>query len=129
MARCRAAERRRQAERFRTGEFDVLCATDVLGHGLNLPIRTILFAESRKWNGTERADIEPWEVAQIAGRAGRFGMHDAGEVGVLAGHRWAEPRGAVIEAGLHPRFVAEDGLPSFRRLRTRQPGARVRGCR
>jgi len=111
-----AAERRRQAERFRNGEYDVLCATDVLGHGLNLPIRTILFAESRKWNGTERTDIEPWEVAQIAGRAGRYGMHDAGEVGTLTGHRWAEPRGAVIEAGLHPRFLAQDGLPSFRRL-------------
>ena len=113
-----AAERRRQAERFRRGEYDVLCATDVLGHGLNLPIRTILFAESRKWNGTERVDIEPWEVAQIAGRAGRFGMHDAGEVGTLTGHRWAEPRGAVIEAGLHPRFLTEDGLPSFRHLRS-----------
>jgi ATP-dependent RNA helicase SUPV3L1/SUV3 len=113
-----AAERRRQAERFRLGEFDVLCATDVLGHGLNLPIRTILFAESRKWNGTERTDIEPWEVAQIAGRAGRFGMHDSGEVGVLVGHRWAEPRGAVIEAGLHPRVLAEDGLPTFRRLKS-----------
>ena len=111
-----AAERRRQAARFRDGEYDVLCATDVLGHGLNLPIRTILFAESRKWNGTERTDIEPWEVAQIAGRAGRYGMHDAGEVGTLTGHRWAEPRGAVIEAGLQPRFLGEDGLPSFRRL-------------
>ncbi len=113
-----AAERRRQAARFRSGEYDVLCATDVLGHGLNLPIRTILFAESRKWNGTERADIEPWEVAQIAGRAGRFGMHDAGEVGTLTGHRWAEPRGTVIQDGLHPRYMAQDGLPSFRRLRS-----------
>jgi ATP-dependent RNA helicase SUPV3L1/SUV3 len=113
-----AAERRRQAARFRNGDYDVLCATDVLGHGLNLPIRTILFAESRKWNGTERTDIEPWEVAQIAGRAGRFGMHDAGEVGTLTGHRWAEPRGTVIQDGLHPRFITEGGLPSFRRLKT-----------
>ena len=35
----------------------------------------------------------------------------------------------VIQDGLHPRFMTEDGLPSFRRLRTRQPGTRVRGCR
>ncbi len=113
-----AAERRRQAARFRAGELDVLCATEVLGHGLNLPIRTILFAESRKWNGTERSDIEPWEVAQVAGRAGRYGMHDAGEVGILAGHRWAEPRAAIIEAGLRPRYATNDGLPSFRHLKS-----------
>ncbi len=60
---------------------------------------------------------------------GRFGMHDAGEVGTLTGHRWAEPRGTVIQDGLHPRFMTEDGLPSFRHLKTRQPGTRVRGCR
>jgi ATP-dependent RNA helicase SUPV3L1/SUV3 len=113
-----AAERRRQAARFRAGELDVLCATDVLGHGLNLPIRTILFAESRKWNGAERVDLAPWEVAQIAGRAGRFGMHDSGAVGTLTGHRWAEPRATVIEAGLHPRLRTEGGLPSFRLLRS-----------
>ncbi len=111
------AERRRQAARFRSGEVDVLCATDVLGHGLNLPIRTVLFAESRKWNGTDRVDLVPWEVAQIAGRAGRYGMHDAGEVGVLRGHRWAQPRPEVIEAGLHPSLVV-DGLPAFRSLRS-----------
>ena len=37
-------ERKRQAAAFRDGTLDVLCATDVLGHGLNLPIRTVLFA-------------------------------------------------------------------------------------
>jgi len=85
-------ERRRQAAGFRDGSLDILVATDVLGHGLNLPIRTVLFAESDKWNGTTRAELEPWEVAQIAGRAGRFGMHDEGGVGILSGHQWATPR-------------------------------------
>ena len=32
-----------------------------------------------KFDGTERRALEPWEVAQIAGRAGRFGHHDRGE--------------------------------------------------
>ncbi|MFN8624207.1 MAG: helicase-related protein [Chloroflexota bacterium] len=114
-------ERKRQAAAFRAGELDVLCATDVLGHGLNLPIRTVLFAETEKWNGTARADLEPWEVAQIAGRAGRFGMHDEGGVGILAGHHWAQPRANVIRAGLRPRPDRE-GLPTFRRLTTMNLG-------
>jgi len=114
-------ERRRQAAGFRVGELDILVATDVLGHGLNLPIRTVLFAESDKWNGTARADLEPWEVAQIAGRAGRFGMHDEGGVGILSGHHWATPRGNIIRAGLHPR-TSRDGLPTFRKLTTMNLG-------
>ena len=114
-------ERKRQAAAFRDGALDVLCATDVLGHGLNLPIRTVLFAESDKWNGTARADLEPWEVAQIAGRAGRFGMHDEGGVGILSGHHWATPRANVIKAGLRPRPDRE-GLPTFRRLTTMNLG-------
>jgi ATP-dependent RNA helicase SUPV3L1/SUV3 len=114
-------ERRRQAAGFREGALDILVATDVLGHGLNLPIRTVLFAESDKWNGTARADLEPWEVAQIAGRAGRFGMHDEGGVGILSGHHWATPRSSVIRAGLHPR-TSRDGLPTFRKLTTMNLG-------
>jgi ATP-dependent RNA helicase SUPV3L1/SUV3 len=114
-------ERRRQAAAFREGRLDVLCATDVLGHGLNLPIRTVLFAESEKWNGTARVDLEPWEVAQIAGRAGRYGMHDEGGVGILSGHHWATPRANVIKAGLRPRPDRE-GLPTFRRLTTMHLG-------
>jgi ATP-dependent RNA helicase SUPV3L1/SUV3 len=114
-------ERKRQAAAFRDGELDVLAATDVLGHGLNLPIRTVLFAESDKWNGTARADLEPWEVAQIAGRAGRYGMHDEGGVGILSGHHWATPHAATIKAGLRPRPDRE-GLPTFRRLTTMNLG-------
>lgn len=115
------SERRRQATAFRTGDLDILVATDVLGHGLNLPIRTVLFAESNKWNGTARADLEPWEVAQVAGRAGRFGMHDEGGVGILSGHQWATPRAGVIRAGLHPR-TSRAGLSTFRKLTTMNLG-------
>ncbi len=114
-------ERRRQATAFRAGDLDILVATDVLGHGLNLPIRTVLFAESNKWNGTARADLEPWEVAQVAGRAGRFGMHDEGGVGILSGHHWATPRAKVIRAGLHPR-TSREGLSTFRKLTTMNLG-------
>ena len=114
-------ERRRQAAAFRDGDLDILVATDVLGHGLNLPIRTVLFAESNKWNGTARADLEPWEVAQVAGRAGRYGMHDEGGVGILSGHQWATPRAKVIRAGLHPR-TSREGLATFRKLTTMNLG-------
>ncbi len=47
--------RRREAERFRSGEADVLVATDAIGLGLNLPIRRIVFASLEKFDGVEHA--------------------------------------------------------------------------
>ena len=115
-------ERRRQIAAFIEGQTDVLVATDVLGHGVNLPARTVLFAESTKFDGRVRRPLEPWEVAQIAGRAGRYGYHDAGYVGLLTGHVWANPSSAVIEAGLVPRKSAPDGTPVFRIISWAQLG-------
>ena len=79
------ASRREEIDRFVAGNADVCVATDVLGHGVNLPCETLLFAETTKFDGQERRDLEPWELAQIAGRAGRFGLVERGHVGVLAG--------------------------------------------
>ena len=110
------AERRRVASRFTSGEIEVLCTTDVLGHGVNMPIRTIVFAETSKWNGSARVPLEPWEAAQIAGRAGRFGFHDDGLVGILVGHAWAYPDAAVVLRGLEPREDLPHGLRGFRRI-------------
>ena len=110
------AERRRQIAAFMAGEIEVMVATDVLGHGVNLPARTVVFAESTKYDGRVRRNLEPWEVAQIAGRAGRYGFHDQGRVGVLAGSDWAVPNEAMIKAGLTPTVQLPDGHFAFRRL-------------
>jgi len=77
--------RRVQVERFASGELDVLCVTDVIGHGINLPARTVVMAETSKYDGTRRRPLHLWELAQIVGRAGRFGLAETGEARVLRG--------------------------------------------
>jgi ATP-dependent RNA helicase SUPV3L1/SUV3 len=76
--------RREEARRFRSGETKVLVATDAIALGLNLPIKTVIFYTTWKWNGREDVRLTPSEVRQIGGRAGRFGKHDAGFVGALS---------------------------------------------
>jgi ATP-dependent RNA helicase SUPV3L1/SUV3 len=80
--------RRREAERFAQGESQVLVATDAIGMGLNLPIRRVLFSTLTKFDGQEDRPLDESEVHQIAGRAGRFGLHEEGFAGVL---KEAEP--------------------------------------
>lgn len=75
--------RRREAARFRAGDAHVLVATDAIGLGLNLPIRRIVFATVDKFDGVEERRLTPQEVRQIAGRAGRFGIHEEGLVTAL----------------------------------------------
>ncbi|MEO6407775.1 MAG: helicase-related protein [Burkholderiaceae bacterium] len=75
--------RRREAERFATGESHIMVATDAIGMGLNLPIRRVLFSTLTKFDGQGDRALDASEVHQIAGRAGRFGMHEEGFVGVL----------------------------------------------
>jgi len=75
--------RREEARRFRDGETDVLVATDAIAMGLNLPIKTILFSRSDKYDGISQRNLIETEVQQISGRAGRYGMHEHGFVGAL----------------------------------------------
>ena len=75
--------RREEARRFREGESDILVATDAIAMGLNLPIKTILFAKDNKFDGLRRRELTPSEVLQISGRAGRYGIHENGFVGAL----------------------------------------------
>ncbi len=72
--------RRREAERFRSGAADVLVATDAIGLGLNLPIRRIIFATLEKYDGVSERRLTAQEIRQIAGRAGRYGIHEEGLV-------------------------------------------------
>ncbi len=92
--------RRREAERFAQGESQVLVATDAIGMGLNLPIRRVLFSTLVKFDGEADRSLSVGEVHQIAGRAGRFGIHEEGFVGVL---REAEPAAAKTLKDLLPR--------------------------
>ena len=75
--------RRREAERFASGESHILVATDAIGMGLNLPIRRVLFSTLTKFDGEDDRPLDESEVHQIAGRAGRFGIHEEGFAGVL----------------------------------------------
>ncbi|NJD09041.1 MAG: hypothetical protein FIB01_00895 [Gemmatimonadetes bacterium] len=58
-------------------------STDAIAMGLNLPIRTVCFSTLEKWDGREDVQLEPWQILQIGGRAGRFGWHEQGFVGAL----------------------------------------------
>lgn len=75
--------RREEARRFREGEADVLVATDAIAMGLNLPIKQVVFSTTRKWDGEAEAPLDPSHLRQIAGRAGRYGIHEDGRVGAL----------------------------------------------
>jgi ATP-dependent RNA helicase SUPV3L1/SUV3 len=108
------ASRREEIDRFLSGAADVCAATDVLGHGVNLPCETLLFAETDKFDGKERRDLEPWEIAQIAGRAGRFGFHERGHVGVLTGVPWAHPDPELVRDALTPHVELPGGHWGYR---------------
>lgn len=108
------ASRREEIERFLSGAADVCVATDVLGHGVNLPCETLLFAETSKFDGEERRNLHPWEIAQIAGRAGRFGLVERGHVGVLSGLGWGSPDPSLVQSALEPHVLVEDGLRGYR---------------
>jgi ATP-dependent RNA helicase SUPV3L1/SUV3 len=72
--------RRAQAERFREGQADIVVGTDALAMGLNLPISRVVMTTAVKYNGVEEEEISAALAKQIAGRAGRFGVHEEGFV-------------------------------------------------
>ena len=66
------------------GLLTVVCGTDTLGVGINVPIRTVLFSGLAKFDGTRQRVLKVREFQQIAGRAGRAGYDSAGHVVVQA---------------------------------------------
>lgn len=76
--------RLRQAERFASGEAEICVATDAIGMGLNLPADNVCFYEVEKFDGKDIRVLNPNEIKQIAGRAGRYGLSDLGMVGALS---------------------------------------------
>ena len=62
------------------GLLKVICGTDTLGVGINVPIRTVLFTQLWKYDGKKAAVLAVRDFRQIAGRAGRAGFDDRGYV-------------------------------------------------
>ncbi|MFK7928562.1 MAG: DEAD/DEAH box helicase [Myxococcota bacterium] len=62
------------------GLFKVICGTDTLGVGINVPIRTVLFTQLCKYDGHEVNLLKVRDFQQISGRAGRKGFDDEGLV-------------------------------------------------
>lgn len=75
--------RRLEANKFASGQAQILVATDAIGMGLNLPIRRILFSSIRKYDGKVFDYLQATDLQQIAGRAGRYGVHEKGLVSTL----------------------------------------------
>jgi len=85
--------RNAQVDLYQNGEVDYLVATDAIGMGLNLDIDHVAFSALTKFDGHRMRQLQPNELAQIAGRAGR-GMSDGtfgvtGEAGPIP-EEWAE---------------------------------------
>ena len=76
---------RRLVERLaQRGLLRVICGTDTLGVGINVPIRTVLLTSLAKFDGEKQRQLSAREFHQIAGRAGRAGFDTTGEVVVQA---------------------------------------------
>jgi ATP-dependent RNA helicase SUPV3L1/SUV3 len=67
-----------------------------------------------KFDGEARRPLLPWELAQIAGRAGRFGLVERGHVGVLAGLGWGVADAGLVESGLEPHVELPGGFRGYR---------------
>jgi len=115
------------------GLLKVICGTDTLGVGINVPIRTVLLTGLSKYDGVRTRHLKAREFHQIAGRAGRAGYDTAGTVVVQAPDHVVENERAVAKAGDDPKkrrkivkkkppegFVSW-GEPTFERLVAAEP--------
>ncbi|HJX79534.1 DEAD/DEAH box helicase [Glutamicibacter sp.] len=80
------------------GLLKVICGTDTLGVGINVPIRTVLMTALSKFDGTRTRILNAREFHQIAGRAGRAGFDTAGTVMVQAPEHAIENHKAMEKA-------------------------------
>jgi superfamily II RNA helicase len=115
------------------GLLKVICGTDTLGVGINMPIRTVLFTALSKYDGTRVRLLTAREFHQIAGRAGRAGFDTTGRVVVQAPEHVVDNERALAKAGDDPkkrRKVVRKkppegsvgyGRPTFERLVSAEP--------
>jgi hypothetical protein len=95
------------------GLLKVICGTDTLGVGINVPIRTVVFAALSKYDGQRTRQLQVREFHQIAGRAGRAGFDTAGTVVVQAPEYEVENAKLVAKAG--------DDVKKLRRIVRKKP--------
>jgi superfamily II RNA helicase len=125
---------RRLVERLaQAGLLKVICGTDTLGVGVNVPIRTVVFTALSKYDGTRVRRLRAREFHQIAGRAGRAGFDTVGFVVAQAPEHVVENEKALAKAGDDPkkrrkvqRKKAPEGFvtwdeETFTRLQTAEP--------
>ncbi|KAE9392913.1 antiviral helicase [Gymnopus androsaceus JB14] len=65
---------------FQEGLIKVLFATETFSIGLNMPAKTVVFTDTRKFDGREQRNLSSGEYIQMSGRAGRRGLDDRGVV-------------------------------------------------
>jgi superfamily II RNA helicase len=95
---------RRLVERLaQAGLLKVICGTDTLGVGINVPIRTVVFTALSKYDGTSTRLLSAREFHQIGGRAGRAGFDTMGTVIALAPEHVIENARLLAKAGDDPR--------------------------
>ena len=125
---------RRVVERLtQRGLLTVVCGTDTLGVGINVPIRTVVLTSLVKYDGTKMRHLSAREFHQIAGRAGRAGYDTLGEVLVMAPEHVIANRKLLAKAGDDPkklRKIVRKKAPegevnwtdkTFERLRDAEP--------
>ena len=115
------------------GLLKVICGTDTLGVGINVPIRTVVFTALSKYDGTRTRLLQAREFHQIAGRAGRAGYDTVGSVVVQAPEHVVENERALAKAGddqkkrrkvvrkKPPEGFVSWGKPTFERLVAAEP--------
>ena len=95
---------RRLVERLAgEGLLPVICGTDTLGVGVNIPIRTVLMTALTKFDGTRVRTLTAREFHQLSGRAGRPGFDPDGHVWVQAPEHVIENHKAMSKAGDDPK--------------------------
>ncbi|WNM28231.1 DUF3516 domain-containing protein [Demequina capsici] len=129
---------RRIVERLtQQGLLKVVCGTDTLGVGINVPIRTVVLTSLVKYDGERMRHLTAREFHQIAGRAGRAGFDTEGDVIAMAPDHVIENRKALAKAGDDPKKrkkIVRKSAPAgsvnwtdatFERLRDAEPEALV----
>jgi superfamily II RNA helicase len=95
---------RRLVERLaQAGLLKVICGTDTLGVGINVPIRTVVLTGLSKYDGTTSRLLTAREFHQISGRAGRAGYDSEGSVVVQAPEHVIDNERAAAKAGDDPK--------------------------
>ncbi len=115
------------------GLLKLICGTDTLGVGINVPIRTVLFTQLWKYDGAKAAILSVRDFRQVSGRAGRAGHDTQGYVIVQAPEHVIENKRAEEKAAADPakkkklvKARAPEGsvgwdAKTFERLRTASP--------